>query len=126
MWGWKTWQILSFNRARFRNAVVPVAFRRARQWRKVTRALKPEPTFGPRVPARNEQNEGETPCQPNRALSKKPPARRWPQSGASAKQARSKVHRSMYETMSERELYEMASTRRKGKPEHGSSSTEEE
>jgi len=32
--------------------------------------------------------------------------------------------KSMYESMSENELDEMASTRRKGKPEHVSSSTE--
>jgi Protein of unknwon function (DUF3008) len=31
--------------------------------------------------------------------------------------------RSMYDSMSEKELYEMASTKRKGKPEHVSSST---
>jgi hypothetical protein len=34
--------------------------------------------------------------------------------------------RSKYESMSERELDEMASTRRKGKPEHVSSSTEKD
>jgi hypothetical protein len=34
--------------------------------------------------------------------------------------------RSMYESMSERELDELASTRRKGKPEHVSSATEKE
>ena len=62
-------------------------------------------------------------CQPNQQHSKRPQARRSPPSAARSSPSELKgASRSMYKSMTEQELDEMASTKRKGKPEHVSES----